>query len=322
MNITAKNKAKMILTAVVILLFAGFFYGGYRIGLNQAVTTFPEPEEVWAKEPGIRIDGATTPSVVRLTDGTWRIYYAVKEGIVSALSQDGVQWVKDEGVRLENESHSANQARVSGPTVFTLKDGGFRMLYEGSDAKQSSFVILSAVSTDGLAWKREKGVRLTDKNRFDQDIAASPNVVRAVGGELFCYFGDGNTIKVATSKDQGVTWFKRSLSGLPQASVDPSVIIMPDGVWRMYFAASQSTDRLLNSRILSARSTNGLDWSVENGARIIADKKATQVLDPDVIMVSLGKMRLYYVQLDKGVIDGKGVNAPVLSIRSAVLELK
>ncbi len=322
MNITAKNKVKIILTVIIVILFASFFYGGYRIGLNQAVTTFPEPEEVWAKEPGVRIDGATAPSVVRLADGTWRIYYTVKEGIVSALSQDGVQWVKDEGVRLENKSKGSDQALVSGPTLFTLKDGGFRMLYEGSDAKQNTFAIFSALSTDGLVWTREKGVRLTDKNQFGQAIAASPNVVRTAQGELFCYYGDGNTVKAAISKDQGVTWSKRTLTGFPQASVDPSVIIMTDGVWRMYFAVSESTDHLLNSRIMSARSTNGLDWSVEKGARVVADKKATQVLDPDIIMVSMGKMRLYYVQLDKGVIDGKGANSPVLSIRSAILELK
>ena len=320
--ISPKNKKKLLLTAIAVALFTGFFYGGYRIGLKQAMTTFPEPEEVWAKEDGVRVDAGTTPTVIRLSDGTWRMYYAVKEGIVSALSQDGVQWVKDEGIRLENELHNANQARVSGPAVFTLKDGGYRMLYEGSDAKQHTFVILSAVSTDGLAWQREKGARLTDSNRFGQSIAASPSVVRNVNGELFCYYGDGNTIKLATSADQGVTWRKRSVSGLPDATVDPTVIIMPDGVWRIYFAASQSFNRLLNSRILSARSTDGSNWSVESGTRIAAAKKATQVLDPDVTMVSLGKMRLYYVQLDKGVIDGTGANTPVLSIRSAILELR
>jgi hypothetical protein len=97
---------------------------------------------------------------------------------------------------------------------------------------------------------------------------------------------------------------------------------MPDGVWRMYFAASASSDRLVGARILSARSTNGYVWSVESGVRVSADKKAIMVLDPDIVMVSLGKERLYYVQLDKGVIDGTGANAPLLSIRSAILELK
>ena len=52
-----------------------------------------------------------------------------------------------------------------------------------------------------------------------------------------------------------------------------------------------------------------------------ADKGAKMVIDPDVVLSSLGKMRMYYAQLDKGLINGTGAEAPKLSIRSAGLEL-
>jgi hypothetical protein len=96
---------------------------------------------------------------------------------------------------------------------------------------------------------------------------------------------------------------------------------MPDGVYRMYFVRSASEDKLNRARILSARSSDGYIWSVERGTRVAADKGASMVMDPDVVLSSRGKMRMYYTQLDKGLINGTGSKAPKLSIHSAGLEL-
>jgi hypothetical protein len=295
---------------------------GYRAGFGYAAKTFPEPQEKWSKEEKIRIDPGISPDVIRLADGTWKMYYTVNEGIVSAFSQNGLEWNKDEGVRVQPEFHSKEQAKIGSPTIIKLAKGGFRMLYEGSDAKQTTFAIFSAVSADGIEWKKEKGKRLTASNRFDQMIAASPDVVPVGDGQLNMYFSDGDTIKVATSSDEGKTWHERGISGLPEACLDPTVIIMSDGSYRMYFAKSASTERLLKAKILSARSSNGFAWTVEDGVRIAADKGATMVLDPDVVMVSLGKMRIYYSQVDNGVINGTGASSPAVTIRSAGLELR
>ncbi len=316
------NKVKLIVTASAVVLFTVFFYAGYQIGLKQAETTFPEPEEIWAKEEGARVDVGISPDVVRLPDASWRMYYAVEEGIVSAISQDGLKWSKEEGVRVNPSEGDKDQRLVDNPAIIKLKEGGYRMLYEGSDLAQKNFVIFSATSADGSTWKKEKGVRLEDTNRFDQRIAAAPDVVKQQDGSWYMYYSDGDTIKLAVSDDEGKSWRKRGLSGLPNACLDPSVIIMPDDVFRMYFVKSESEDKLTGARILSARSVNGYDWEVEKGVRVSADKGTVMVLDPDVVLVSLGKMRMYYTQLDKGLMTGKGVNAPALSIRSANLELR
>lgn len=316
------NKKKTIITVVCAFLFIVFFYAGYRIGFSYSLKTFPEPQEKWTKEDKIRIDPGISPDVIRLADGTWKMYYTVNEGIVSAFSQNGLEWNKDEGVRVQPEYHSKEQGKIGSPSVIKLAKGGFRMLYEGSDTKQTAFAIFSAVSTDGIEWKKEKGKRLTATNRFDQSIAASPDVVTTPDGRLFMYFSDGDTIKLAVSSDEGKTWRERGISGLPEACLDPTVKVMSDGMYRMYFAKSASSDRLLKAKILSARSSDGIDWTVESGVRIEADKGATMVLDPDVVMVSLGKMRIYYSQVDKGIVNGTGASSPVVTIRSAALELR
>ncbi len=316
------NKVKLIVTVSAVILFSIFFYTGYRFGLKQAETTFPEPEEVWAKEEGTRIDVGISPDVIRLPDASWRMYYAVEEGIVSAISPDGLKWSKEEGVRVSPDKKSKSQRLVDGPTIIKLKDGGFRMLYEGSDAAQKTFSIFSAVSTDGTTWKKEKGVRLEETNRFDQKIAAAPDVVKPRDGSMYMYYSDGDTIKLAVSENEGKTWKKQGIGGLPNACLDPSVILMSDGVFRMYFVKSNSDERLSDAVIISARSANGYDWEVEKGTRVSADKGAVMVLDPDVVLVSLGKMRMYYTQLDKGLLTGKGASAPEMSIRSANLELR
>lgn len=316
------NKVKLTVTLSSLLIFIIFFYAGYRIGLNQAEMTFPEPEETWKKEIAVGIDAGVSPDVVRLSDASWRMYYAVKEGIVSAVSQNGRQWSKEEGTRLQPVQGSHDQALIGSPSVVKLKDGSYRMFYEGSDVDQKHFIVFSAVSADGTTWKKESGKRLEDKNKNGQNVAAAPDVVKTKDEKWYMFYSDGNSIKMAVSTNEGMEWQKRGLNGLPPATLDPSVIVMSDGVFRMYFAQSALTDKLSRVRIMSASSVNGSDWNVDKGVRVAADKDASMVFDPDVILVSMGLMKMYYSQLDKGILDGKGKNAPVVSIRSANLELK
>jgi hypothetical protein len=313
---------KSIIAAIALGVFIIFFAVGYRFGLNYAKSVFPEPEEKWEKEETTALETGTAPDVVKQPDGTWRMYYVVKEGIVSASSQDGKKWTLDEGVRVAPGFHSKDEAKIGGPAVITLKKGGYRMIYEASDEKQTTFLLRSAKSADGVSWDKEPGVRVKHVNRFDEEIAAAPDVVKTGDEEWRVYYSDGDTIQMALSKDEGLTWKKRSIKGLPEASLDPTVVLMSDGMYRMYFAVSQSDERLLKAKIKSARSENGYDWTVESGYRVVADPKAVMVLDPDVVNISLGKMKMFYSQLDRGVINGTGVNEPQISIRAAGLELK
>ena len=116
-------------------------------------------------EPSVRIPQTKrlesfqtyAPEVIRLADGTYRMYYAgwiddptVKKGspyngrIFSAVSQDGLGWTKDEGVCLDIGGRWG-PVKVSEPCVIDLPDGRFRMYYEACD-HEGKWRILSATS--------------------------------------------------------------------------------------------------------------------------------------------------------------------------------
>ena len=67
--------------------------------------------------------------------------------ILSARSDDGVIWTKEDGVRIDNEGET--RGRALSPCVIRRADGGFRMYFEArSDDDGTGSVILSARSDD------------------------------------------------------------------------------------------------------------------------------------------------------------------------------
>ena len=117
------------------------------------------------RDPGVRIAQTKplesyqtyAPEVVRLGAGTFRMYYAgwtqdptVKKGspyngrIFSATSQDGLNWVKDDGICLDIGGQW-DPVKASEPCVIELHDGGLRLFYEACD-HEGKWRILSATS--------------------------------------------------------------------------------------------------------------------------------------------------------------------------------
>lgn len=319
MAVKETRRVKLAGFAFVCLIIA--FAIGYNIGIKQAEETFPAPSEMWVKDLGVRIDAGVTPDTVRLTDGTWRMYYAVKDGIVSATSINGMDWVKEQGIRIEPDATNKEIIHVTSPSVFTIDKDKFRMIYEGSDSTQRIRKLYSAVSKDGVNWEKEKGVRLDDVNEFDQKVAAVPQVVKLPGGGMRMYYSDGIRIKVAESKDQGVTWKKLGFAtGLATPSMDPSVIIS-GGSYRIYYTTSDSSTEPKNLRVVSAHSDDGIHWTEDTGVRVKKDKDAQMVMDPDAVAISMGKIRMYYSQVDKGSLSNPK-DPPTITIRSATLEVR
>ena len=297
------------------------FAFGYYLGGEQAKRGFSEVVEVWQKEEGVRISQGASPSTLWFPDGVYRVYYTTAEGIVSALSYNGLTWIKEDGIRVTPDRRDENQERVGNAAVYRLKNGRYRMIYEAADIKQSRRYLFSAYSEDGLTWIREKGIRLQDKNEYGVIFASVPNVVTFPNGKLRMYYSTGNRIKAAISSDEGWTWRKEKITGIDSPATDPNVIMVEDGYFKMYYTISDSPTKLKNLRIVSAVSQDGLNWKREKGTRIKADKDAIMVMDPDVISLSMGKLRMYYSQLDKGSLEPKeSAEPPAISIRSATLE--
>ena len=110
-------------------------------------------------EPGVRIKqqqaledyAVYAAEGLRLGDGSYRMYYAgwcqdpLEGRIFSARSQNGLDWIKDEGICLDiGGLHQGS--KVSEPCIIRLPDGRFRMYYEANDGAQE-WRILSATSS-------------------------------------------------------------------------------------------------------------------------------------------------------------------------------
>ena len=126
---------------------------------NHVISALSDDGLDFEREPGVRIEqerdledyAVYAVEVLRLGDGTYRMYYAgwsndpVEGRIFSATSGDGVDWVKDAGICLDNGGPHQS-AKVSEPCVVRLPDGRFRMFYEANDGGQE-WRILSATSS-------------------------------------------------------------------------------------------------------------------------------------------------------------------------------
>lgn len=108
-------------------------------------------------EPGLRIAQETeretyavyAPEVVRLGDGSFRMFYAgwaegIDGGIFTAVSGDGIQWTKSPEPVLDLDVE-LDCRMVSEPCVIELPDGRCRMFYEARDSARRAR-ILSATS--------------------------------------------------------------------------------------------------------------------------------------------------------------------------------
>jgi hypothetical protein len=111
------------------------------------------------EEPGVRIaqerDGVEdyavyAPEVIRLGDGTFRMYYAAWGGepmhgrIFTAASPDGLRWTKQERPCID-VGGPRDQRHASEPCIIDLPGGRARLFYEACD-DAGRWRILSATS--------------------------------------------------------------------------------------------------------------------------------------------------------------------------------
>lgn len=191
---------------------------------DSAVVADVPPDSVTSPEPDLggifRSSGASseerrtgfwrtiTPNVVPLSNSCWRLYYTQsghdleynknKTGVpnsparvLSAISTDAETWHPEPGVRLAPHENGAS-LRALCPDVVPTHDGrGWRMFYEAQPAgiPGCSHVppscVRSAISTDGLTFVPEFGVRLG--NPRGKDSYGSPRCVYMPNGAARLY---------------------------------------------------------------------------------------------------------------------------------------
>ena len=152
-------------------------------------------------EPGIRLAPqlevpyrsrrVLAPSVTQCAEG-WRMYVEARSTadrpvvICSAFSKDMLHWTFDDGIRLQSSGG------VGAPRYVSLGTAGGRLYCFNSDygeggkacGKRISQAVVSAVTTDGLAFAMDPGIRIHD-NRSKQDACTYKSFNRATLGRYF-----------------------------------------------------------------------------------------------------------------------------------------
>ena len=261
-----------------------------KMSEESFLSAFSDDGLTWRKEPGSRLelsDVADTqrilcPEAIPLPDGRYRMYFENKpvagpSVICSAISDDGMSWSQEPGVRLGDDQGDYGSPRciyLESASHGRGRDWKYRLYFHcyfddpppGGDRKH----IISAISEDGLHFELEPGVRIPQTKPLESYQTYAPEVVRLGDGTFRMYYAgwtEDPTVKKgspfngrifsATSHD-GLEWVKDDGICLdiggewdPVKASEPCVIDLHGGGFRLYYEACDHEGKW---RILSATS--------------------------------------------------------------------
>lgn len=230
----------------------------------------------WKKERGSRVEGSRdldrskvqAPCIVHKTGGGFRLFYtAVGPGkpfpecqgyILSAVSEDGVVFEKEPGIRLAPQPDvEFRSLRLLAPSVHEYAEDQWRMYVEARGTAGRPTVISSAVSSDLVNWEHEEGIRFV---AFEGVGGPRYVALPGGGGRLYCFAteysagGKESGERVSSSVVSAVTVDGVNFQSEPgyrlrdrQSELDAVGItaaeaippLQPDGRWSMVFSAWQ-----------------------------------------------------------------------------------
>ena len=193
----------------------------------------------------------------------------------------------------------SNQRIVDGsvPFIHALKDGKVRLYYCKNGA------ILSAISSDGLTFTKEQGIRISPGTGFETQVC-DPTIVDLPDGKIRMYYkgadsqnaGPGQSIHKIYSaiSSDGLNFQKEGLRIDSETNGDngwasvPDAIILPDGRVRIYYVTASNMEHGIGSAI----SSDGLSFAKEEGLRV------PNLVDPALIKID-GKYILFAASIDE-----------------------
>lgn len=207
----------------------------------------------WTQEDGERMTQATFPDVVKLADGTWRMYFQRGQTIKSATSPDGLTWTDETGDRVDATETGFTLDNVAAPTTIQLPDDSWIMVYRGmiDEPYQTSEhvpnsntqLLFYATSPDGLTFTKQ-GVAVDSRNDTLYGLTDGPEWVSWDNGELrlsfWSYSGVYHSVYSNGTFSQAVFDWSNSTNANnkfpPNPPGDPTYANV-DGTWYMYYGA-------------------------------------------------------------------------------------
>ncbi len=271
----------------------------------------------WIKESGARIANGISSSTITKNNEYWMYYTG--NGIELATSSDGLNFI-NKGTVIAGAAGS-EQEMVTNPAVFKLADSRYRMIYEGARVAkdetgknyQTDRKLYSAISSDGMTWTKESGVRFWDygDGKPGEIFTSVPDVIRLPDGRLRMYYTRGATSATALSSDEGMAWAKETNLELRKVAIDLDILRLDDGSYKLFFTTFADEFGIGEQWMMSAGSVDGINFVLDEGKIIEPGTSGGLVTDPDVIRIDNG-YRMYYGEFGAG-----EMNSNILSAFSA-----
>jgi len=174
-------------------------------------------------------DKAVDPSIVRLSDGRYRLYYYAVTGRIDATSQHAIySAVSTDGVRFTQEKKVFEYAGAVDPDVFWT--GAEWLMYVFASQENRTII---ARSGDGLDFEYAGPLGLRNWG------TTAP--IKLADGRFRLYGFKQPEMNVVGSfiSSDALNWTQESGTRLTvpagQQITDPFVVRLPDGLWKMYF---------------------------------------------------------------------------------------
>jgi hypothetical protein len=192
------------------------------------------------KDDGFRFDpaGYAGPHkrIYRLTDGRYRMYFhtrfdAKQQGIGSAVSEDGLTFTEEPGLRISAKDAGFEPSMHLSPgDIVRTSDGRYRMYFSTlgwmSTGALTSETVKSAISDDLVTWTVEEGDRLGGSSKISG--GEHPSAIVNPDGSVTLFYGRNINFGLyySTSLD-GLTFEKEER--LKNATLDSAFLLQPDG---------------------------------------------------------------------------------------------
>ncbi len=227
-----KKRLLILIIPVIILLTIIAIGQGLLRPMPPTIYTAVSNDGIKFSE-GVEVMKGSTPEVIKLENGTYLMYYVNpgEDKIRLAVSDDGVHFRKI-GVVLDKGGIYDKFGAID-PAIVKIRENYFRMYYigkiEDAPTEFTTNCLLTAVSSDGIHWKKDDKPILKAKGICDPTVIVINNTYRiyyTVNNKLYAIDVDENNSII------------KNWGELMEEVIGPFVIRI-NGKYRLYYTESK-----------------------------------------------------------------------------------